>query len=193
MNKRGGIALDVVIILGIVVALAFLISGKINLGNMFQITGIEGMTRNAPTQVDAGSSFSVTYTATQTSGTWGATVEDVLTCPNMAVQDKKFVMLSTNGETQTVTFNAPSAEGVQCSLSGNFQYGTKSLKTFPNVYIATKVNIPVCASGADTNGDGQISLTEMANYITGWISGSVDRTKLSSAIMDWANGCGGSN
>jgi len=44
-----------------------------------------------------------------------------------------------------------------------------------------------CSADADSSGD--VSMTELLNYITDWKTGSVDITDLLTAIGEWKNGC----
>ena len=50
--------------------------------------------------------------------------------------------------------------------------------------------IVTCASGADSNGDRVVSISELWVYANGWIDDTTTRTELGEAIMDWAQGCG---
>ena len=46
-----------------------------------------------------------------------------------------------------------------------------------------------CQSGADSNGNGEISRSELGGYIDKWIAGTKTRTTLGKAIMEWVDGC----
>ena len=56
--------------------------------------------------------------------------------------------------------------------------------------VAVIANAPICTTGADTNGDGIVSLTELLNYIGSWKIGNVSLSLLLSAIGFWKVGTG---
>jgi len=46
-----------------------------------------------------------------------------------------------------------------------------------------------CTTGADSSGDGIISLTELINFVEKWKAGDVWMTGLVDVIWDWKSGC----
>ncbi len=48
----------------------------------------------------------------------------------------------------------------------------------------------ICATNADSDGDGKINMSELLNYISGWKSGSVSMSNLLNAIGFWKAGAG---
>jgi len=48
----------------------------------------------------------------------------------------------------------------------------------------------ICTTDADTNSDGNISMSELLSYINGWKSGSVTMSNLLNAIGFWKTGVG---
>lgn len=201
MMAKDNLLLIVVAIIIIAIILIFI---KPDL--LFLITGGESLSRTlSATEVDAGATFSATYTASTVSGKWGATVIDILTCKdssgNLLTIDlsdpsgwkgaitKQFVMLSEDGASKTITYQLPNKQGITCTLSGNYQFGSKSIKEFSYQTIKTKVIIPTCSSGGDTNKDGVINRDELGDYISGWIAGTKTRSALGEVVQNWANGC----
>jgi hypothetical protein len=47
----------------------------------------------------------------------------------------------------------------------------------------------LCSSGADTNGDSAVSISELINYISQWKSGEVSISELINGISEWKSGC----
>jgi hypothetical protein len=127
--------------------LVFLVIGILIIGalignslGLFSITGNERMSRYITSNTaDPGETITISYTVTGTSGQWGATVIDTMTCPGIGNQEKKFVVISDEGIAKTMTFTLPNAEGVTCTLTGNYQFGDKSLLNFPTQTISTRI------------------------------------------------------
>ena len=145
-NNEGIIAIVVLL----VVAGFFLQSSP----GLFSITGDEVIERTTSSNsVNVGSTFQVIYTASSTSGAWGASIIDTVTggCkfPDGSNQ-LKTVMLSTDGNSKTITVTTPSSQG-SCSFSGDYQFGSESIKDFNDktVTILTSGG----DSGDDDNGD----------------------------------------
>lgn len=182
-------------IVGILVVIAVIILVVKPEWLTFMITGNERIVRQSyPSLVDPGSSFQVTYEVTGASGTWGASVVDSLSCKDSSGtiylregMSQKFVMLSDSGTVAVKTFNVPNVMGLLCTFTGDYQFGNKSIISFPTQTMQTRGK--QCASGADTNSDGVVSIAELRVYGDGWIAGTKTRDALGKAIMDWANGC----
>jgi len=166
-----------IIIIGIAVVLL--------IGNhfFFAITGVETMDRTIPIQVEAGETFTLIYTARSVSGTWGVSIEDSVsggcTFPDGS-SSIKTVMLSADGNTKSITIQAPSVEST-CTFTGDYKFGTMDIKTFS----IDSVNIVICNTDADTNCDGIVSRSELGVSITKWISNQISRDELGEAIMAW--------
>ena len=182
----------------------------------FAISGNEIVIRSAPLTVNPGSTFTLTYTVSQSSGSWGNSLTDSVsggcTFPSGSTIYKS-VMLSDDGLTKTVTINTPTSGS--CTFTGDYQFGSYSTHTMTN----TVVNIcsPVCIRPAnlctlassvsngcggyctgswiitqlntdDTNCDNHIDRTELGVAINGWIAGTVSRTQLGVDIQSWSLG-----
>jgi len=164
----------------------------------FVITGSETISRTFTSEVDAGSTVIVTYKVSGASGSWAASVVDTLDCPGVTIdlsdpngwkgaQVKKFVVISTQGTIVTHSFEMPNQKGVECTFSGNYQFGNKQIKSFTKQTIKTKG--VVCSSGADSNEDGVVNLAELWNAVDKWLDDDISRSDLGEAIMDWVYGC----
>jgi hypothetical protein len=177
---------------------------------IFSITGNEVVARSAPTNVNPGSTFTLTYTVNSASGIWGNSISDSVsggcTFPSGQVTYKS-VMLSDDGNTKSITITAPSSG--QCTFTGDYQFGNYSVKSMSN----TIVNIctPLCtrptnlcltssSNGCggtcswtisqlntdDTDCDNKISRTELGTAINGWINGQISRNQLGADILSWS-------
>jgi len=189
----------------------------------FVISGNEVISRTLPTMVNQGGSISLIYTASNTAGTWGATIMDVVsggcTFPGGGTTYQA-LMLSTSGNTKTVTLTAPSSKA-NCilSTSGNYQFGEATIKNF--VSQTVQVCTPICTrpanqctesstvnngctgyctgssclctgswtvtknTPADIDCSNVVTDTELVAYGNSWISGSVTRAQLATAIVAW--------
>lgn len=148
-NKNKGVV--IVLILGILAVV--LLGPKIGL---FSITGNEGMARSSPSVVDSGSTFDVQYSATSVSGKWAATVVETLSCPGMPDQVKQFVLISDEGTTKTISYTIPNQEGITCTLSGNYQYGNRTIYDFPTQTIQTRITVlPIILDSFDIELSGK--------------------------------------
>lgn len=91
------------------------------------------MARTVPSTATVGSSFQVIYTVSGATTAWGASIIDDVSggClfPGSTAQ-LKTVMLSTDGNTKTITVTTPSNSG-SCTFSGNFKFGTDAIVNFP--------------------------------------------------------------
>jgi len=194
MTKKDTTFIIIILIVG-----AILLGAKFGWFD-FVITGSETMSRSYTSIVDAGSTVSVTYKVSGASGAWAASVIDTLDCPGVTIDlsdpngwkggiVKKFVVVSTEGTTVTQTFKMPNKEGVTCNFDGDYKFGDKAIKNFPGQTISTRIVTPICSSGADDNGDGIISRSELGIYINKWIDDDVSRHDLGEIIMEWVNGC----
>jgi hypothetical protein len=193
MKKGNNIAL--LILVGVVI---FIIVLGNNLG-FFVITGTEKISRTyTTTQVEKGGTFYVTYGASSVSGMWGASIVDSLSCkdgsgnalpidlsnPNgwKGAVTKKFVMTSEEGTGKSFPYQMPNIEGAVCTLAGTYQFGNKTVMSFPSLTVKTKA----CLTVADTNCDGIISEAELGVYITKWLNDEVSRDVLGTVIQSWA-------
>ena len=154
--------------------------------SIFSITGNEIISRDLPTEVKVGESFQLTYTVSGATGKWGASIVDNINggCkfPDGSTQ-LKTVMLSTDGNTKTITITAPNSEST-CTFTGDYQFGTASIKTFPTQTVIIKS----CNTEADINCDKIVDRDELGIYINKWIEGQISRTKLGEIIMAWIGG-----
>lgn len=131
------------IIIGVLIV-ALLLGGKLGL---FAVTGNERITRGYTSINDPGAIVTVTYTASSISGQWGASIVDNLHCNTPIVLNggwsgdvlKQFVIISDEGSSKTIQYTLPNVEGVTCTFSGNYQFGNKSIITFTDQTIQTRV------------------------------------------------------
>jgi hypothetical protein len=97
--------------------------------------------RTVPASVDAGQTFTVTYTSSGTPTKWGASIQDSVsggcTFPSGS-STYKTVMLSEDGNTKSITMTAPSSGS--CVFSGDYKFGTDSVvsMTSSSVTISTE-------------------------------------------------------
>jgi hypothetical protein len=141
MNKKAkqqGVYITIIII-AVLVVLGMLLQKNFGL---FAIAGGTEITRSSPTTVNPSTTFTLTYTSTRT-GTWGASITDSVTggCkfPD-GTSSYKDVMLSSSGNTRTITITAPSSGS--CAFSGDYKFGSESVFTMPS----TTVNICVAST-----------------------------------------------
>ncbi|MBU0959120.1 MAG: hypothetical protein KKB31_04200 [Nanoarchaeota archaeon] len=203
-NKRG----KTFLVLGIL-AIAVIV---LHSAGLFVITGSETMSRTAPGNVNPSSTFQVVYTAIGTSGSWGASIVDVIVSGGCTFPDGsnqlKTVMLSADGNTKSVTVQAPSS-GV-CVFEGDYKFGTFAEVDFPSKTVT--ICSPTCTRPADlcqaTSSDGcggtcewsvsknteadtdcnnLVSREELGLFITKWINGQVTRDSLGAAIQAWVS------
>src|SRR3990167_8290754 len=125
----------IVEIIVIIVAL-LLIVFSLKMGGLFVITGNEIITRTAPSTVAPNAQFTVTYTASQISGDWGATVVETITggCTINGKTTLQFVMLSDLPNPLTYTAQAPSSG--TCTFTGDYQFGDTPIKQFENSVVS---------------------------------------------------------
>lgn len=120
---------------GLVIIGILFILPSLNIGG-FAITGNEDVERSVPSIVSPGQTFTVSYTATSTSGTWGASLEDSVsggcTFPSGS-NSYKDVLLSDSGNTRTIEVTAP--QSGSCTFSGDFKFGTDSIGQMTNSVI----------------------------------------------------------
>lgn len=210
MNKQAkkGSGIIIVIIFGIGIILYF--TGALD--SLFSITGSETVSRSAPSTVNPNSQFTLTYTVNSGSGTWGNSIVD--NSGNCKFPDNtnslKTVMLSSDGNTKSITITAPSSGS--CTFTGSSQFGSLSVvnmaNTVVNVCSASCVrpsNLCTTANTAsngcggtcdgswtivqntqsDTNCDNHVDRDELGVSINQWIQGSLSRTDLGGAIQAW--------
>ena len=107
--------------------------------------GTETMTRTGPSTVSSGQSFTITYTAVGTSGAWGASIEESVsggcTFPSGSATYNT-VILYEDGLTKTITMNAPSSGS--CTFTGDYKYGTYSIKPFTALTVTVSGTPPSC-------------------------------------------------
>lgn len=115
-----------------------IVLGMILLIAIFMTTFISAATmeRSVPLTASPGSTFQITYTTTGASGNWGASIVDVVsggcTFPNQETTYKS-VMLSTDGNTKTITMTAPSSGS--CTFIGDYKFGIENIIVFPDKII----------------------------------------------------------
>lgn len=114
-------------IIGIVV---FVLILKFGTNFMSQaLVGTESVSRSAtPSVVPEGETFTLTYSAIGVSGGWGASIEDAVgsgcTFPSGSASYKS-VMLSEDGNTKSITMNAPSSKAT-CSFTGTYMFSDEN-------------------------------------------------------------------
>lgn len=117
--------------------------------DIFSISGTEAMQRNMPSSINRGSTFTITYVASSTSGNWGASIEDSVTggClfTSTDTASVKLVSLSTDSGIKSVSVRAPNYDTV-CTFNGNYLFGNKQIKNFP-VSTINVISSSTCASG----------------------------------------------
>ena len=145
---------NTILIVGIleIVAIAFF-AGP--LGN-FVITGNEKIARSMPSTVSPGQTFTVSYIASGTSGTWGASIEDSTsggcTFPS-GESTYKTVMLSGDGNTKQIQVKAPSSGS--CVFHGDYKFSEDPIKNMADKSIMVTISddgngdITDCSSGQD--------------------------------------------
>lgn len=121
----------------VIILIGIVLFGSLGLG-LFSVTGNERMARSFNSLVDPGATVIVTYIVSGTSGNWGASVIDTLTCPGIANQEKKFVIISDEG-TKTIQYTLPNTEGTTCTFTGNYVFGDKTLFNFNTQTITTRI------------------------------------------------------
>jgi hypothetical protein len=194
-------------IIGIIILIGILVFG--NLG-LFSVSGSERMSRSYTALVNPGDIVTVTYTATSTSGQFGASIIDTLICPGIANQEKRFVLISDEGTSKTVQYNLPNSENVSCKFYGNYIFGNKSLISFTNQTITTRITTISHNSKSCYDNDvywynsknvledkfAECGVPGCANNVCRVqntiadtdFSGTVDRTELGIFIANWISG-----
>jgi hypothetical protein len=167
------------IILGILLIGILFFTGFLT--DLFAITGNEILARNAPSQVDAGKNFNVQYTASNVQGDWAVTIVETWNCGSYGTTERKLYLASYEGTTKTVSYLAPSAEGVSCVLTGNYQYGDKSIRAWNPQTITTKVTVLPITLTSFTTSSSQKSLT-------GAISWSGGQSPYTVVVSNWGDG-----
>ena len=204
------------LIIGLVAVVVIFLVYKGGSGTQ-SIYGTETMTRTAPSTVQPGQTFTLTYTAIGVSGMWGATIVESATggCTfPSGGSTYQSAMLSDDGLTKTVSITAP--QSGSCTFSGDYKFGTYQEVAFQNSVVT--ICSPQCtdwsiqgpcatsmpngcggtctrtvtrnslAPNQDTNCDQQIDRVELGVAITDWTEGTIDRNALGSAIQAWAGG-----
>ena len=167
--------------IGIAIIVVIILNSQVGL---FVITGSETMQRSATTQIEVGNTFDVTYTVQNVQGSWGVSILDEVIsgdCSFPEGSELKTVMLSADGNTKTITVQAPNYE-TTCVFSGDYQFGTNPIENFGT----TTVEVKSCNTNADTNCDGEVDRSELGNVIVKWINNQITRTELGEAIQAWA-------
>ncbi len=92
------------------------------------------LTRTAQSSVNPGSTFSVTYATSGTSGKYFVAWEDSITGGCTPSTYKSFIGSESGiGESKSVTFTAPSSGS--CTFNGYYQYGSGAKVNFPGLTI----------------------------------------------------------
>jgi len=94
-------------------------------------------TRTVPSQVNPGSSFSVTYNTNNAGGNWGVLIEDDVSGGCTPAERNFGIMTDEPSYSETKTFTAPSSGS--CTFHGNYLYtgstGTQDEIDFPDATI----------------------------------------------------------
>lgn len=111
------------------------------------------MTRSMPSSVQPSSSFNVVYTVSGGGDKWGASIVDSVSggCKFPAGTTLKSVMLSDEGTTKTIKVTA--ATGGTCTFSGDYKFGTETIKDFPDKTITISGSAPSNGEWEDGNGE----------------------------------------
>jgi len=126
----------------------------ISLLNLSFVSAIS-MTRDVPSTVTIGGTFTLTYTVSGAIGTWGASIIDSIsggcTFPD-GTTSYKSVMLSPDGNTKSITITAPSSGS--CVFSGDYKFGTDPIVSFPSATVTISgICTPNCV-GKECGDDG---------------------------------------
>jgi hypothetical protein len=89
------------------------------------------MTRSLPTSVSPGQTFTLTYTVSEVSGLYGASVIDAVSGGCTPTGEHKFVLADDAQYTTTKSFTYTAPSSGSCTFSGDYQFGTEAIKTFP--------------------------------------------------------------
>lgn len=199
----------------VVIVIAFFAFSK---GGNFlgAITGSETMTRTAPSQVNPGESFQVTYTVSGGTPPWGASIVDSATggCTFPGgTSDYKSVMLSEDGDSKIITITAP--DSGQCVFHGDYKFGDFDITAFFDLTV--NICTPLCTRpvdlcidastvsdgcggfctgqwtvekllNIDTDCSNSIDRSELGVGINQWLAGTLSRNDLGIAIQSWASG-----
>lgn len=182
---------NILIIVGIVAIALIFVLPKISTN--FAITGSETMSRNAPSSVTPGQTFTLTYSAIGTSGSYGASVVDSVS-GGCTPSNLQFVLTSP-ATTYQVTMTAP-ASGT-CTIHGDYKYGEFSAKPF------TDTVIKVCTASCNRPTDKCIEASTISNGCEAMCTGAwtvtkktprdancdnvLDRNELGTSITKWTN------
>jgi hypothetical protein len=107
---------------------------------------VDSIVRGVPSSVAAGGTFSLTYTATATGSTWGATLIENIQggCTVNGKTTLQFAMLSDLPNPLTYTVQAPSSNA-NCVFQGDYKFGTDAIVPFADATV--EVGTAPCPSG----------------------------------------------
>ncbi len=133
------------------------------------------LTRTAQSSVNPGSTFSVTYATSGTSGKYFVAWEDSITGGCTPSTYKSFIGSESGiGESKSVTFTAPSSGS--CTFNGYYQYTSENKQNFPSL----TVNIGTIPTCTDTCTSGTKQCTSTTSYQT---CGNYD----SDSCLEWSS------
>jgi hypothetical protein len=183
----------IVLNVAIVAILIIILGGSLGL---FAVTGNESLSRSVPSTVSPGQTFTVTYTATGTSGTWGNSIEDSVSggCKFPSGSSTyKTVMLSDDGNTKSIQITSP--QSGQCVFTGDVKFGESAVKNMPNSVVTISSNgggDPTCTGSSNqacaiANGVGQQTRTCSSGTWGSW--GTCTAVSCSSGYKISGNTC----
>lgn len=193
-----------------IILLILLVPGGLLLSGLFSVTGNETLLRGFNASADPGATVIISYNVIGASGNWGVSVIDNLNCGSYGTQGKQFVIISDEGTTKAMQYTLPNAEGVNCYLTGDYQFGSYSLKNFANQTISTKIttishNSKACYNNnvywynskgvmedmfqaCGTAGCANAVCRVQNTFADTDFSGKIDRTELGVVITNWILG-----
>jgi len=101
--------------------------------DLFVITGLETMTRTETSTVPPNSQITITYTAIDATGDWGATILETPAGNCDSLPNIVWLHETNQPDTHQVTLNIL-GEGT-CTINGNYQFGSTTITAFPEAII----------------------------------------------------------
>lgn len=133
------------LVVGIIVVVLFIVLPK---SGLFAVGSGATMTRTAST-VTPGQTFTLTYSVSGAPAKWGAIINDNVAggCTFPAGTNYKDAMLSTSGNTKTISVTAPTSGS--CTFTGYYQFDTDTTST-PFQVLTVSVCQPTTTCAANT-------------------------------------------